>query len=269
VGQDSFSAKDFGIDLPLGGLGNPVPRDRADQLFIGPSGTPYKQTSNSPAFVKEIQHGHLFVGMYEFGFEKGMGMSLSPFEFDENSTPATRSRVSVGTNSVSSFASRVSRSAIPESTFNFVGSMLIGIESSAPLKTDFFGKKHGLDGASKILSAFGKQKWRNYELSGLCIPKAQGGIRMDVDPDRLLQLEQIFSQLDLGCPSDRYQDVPSQNEEKHLFRQLLQSSASEAALILDNCFDFSDGQSGSVEEAELWRSARTPVACSGNAVSMV
>merc|ERR1712228_263657 len=124
-----------------------------------------------------------------------------------------------------------------------------------------FGQKHGLDGASKALSAFGKQKWKNYQLSGLCIPRPHGGIRMDIDPERLAQLEYIFSQLDLCRPSDRYDR--SQSEEKNLFRQLLQSSAAEAGRILDQSFDsgaerLDSPPSASVEEAH-WRDMQASV----------
>jgi hypothetical protein len=134
-----------------------------------------------------------------------------------------------------------------------VGSLLIGIESSAPLKTDLFGKRHGLDGASKVLSAFGKRKWRDYEHSGCHIPKARGGIRMDVDADSIDRLERLFSQLKLSKPSDRYTAEAGQSKEKQLLRDLLQSSANEAEMIIEKCFDLrrsvqedsNDGQSSS------------------------
>lgn len=267
MSQDSLSITDFGLDLPLGGLGNPAPGDQADQLFIGPSGTPYKIESDSPVFVKDLQHGHLFLGMYEFGLGKGnnMAASFSPANFDDEATasrPRRASSTSSGSKSISSFITKTSKVKYEEAvTTHFVGSLLLGIESSAPLKTDFFGQRHGLDGASKPLSAFGKQKWKNYQLSGLCIPRTHGGIRMDMDADRLAQLEQIFSQLELCRPSEQHQR--HQNEEKSLFRQLLQSSSSEAARIIDRSFDLGPSgadspPSASVEE-NTWRDVQASV----------
>jgi hypothetical protein len=250
VSQDTFTIKDFGLDLPLGGLGNPVPRDHADQLFIGPSGTPYKASSGVPAFVKDLQHGHLFLGMYEFSLGRGMVSSKSPSEF----CPEDDER---GSQSATSFFSKTSKSKTEMTSF--VGGLLIGLESSAPLKTDLFGKKHGIDGASKFLSAFGKQKWKNYELSGLCIPKHQGGIQMDVDAERLMQLERIFSQLNLCSPSHRYKADRAQSDEKCLFKQLLQSSACQASQIIFNSFDLNaeSDLTPSCEEAYLRRNARS------------
>ena len=54
---DASRSQDFGIDLPIGGLGNPAPRDSADQLFIGPSGIPYFVFPHTPF---DVQH-FLFV----------------------------------------------------------------------------------------------------------------------------------------------------------------------------------------------------------------
>ena len=62
------SASHFGMDLPVGGLGNPAPVTTTG-LFIGPSGTPYrvsdKRGEHKANYITEIQHGHLYVNVCE------------------------------------------------------------------------------------------------------------------------------------------------------------------------------------------------------------
>merc|ERR1712244_14262 len=55
-----------------------------------------------------------------------------------------------------------------------VGSVLFGIESSAPQKSDFFGDKHGADAKSKATSAFGKRKWADYRPTDQGVPAQLG-----------------------------------------------------------------------------------------------
>merc|ERR1712039_752697 len=115
----------------------------------GPSGTPYKMASESPEFVNELQHGHLFLGMQD-----DITDSCSKGAPQPNSDLTTSSSSWFLAKSVPSKTTRI-QSLTPD----FVGSLLLGIEGSAPLKTNLFGQTHGPTGKSNALSAFGKQKW--------------------------------------------------------------------------------------------------------------
>lgn len=61
----AFGNNHLGMDIPVGGLGNPAPNG---QLFVGPGGVPYRKTKKSePDIIKEIQHGHLYIRWDDFG----------------------------------------------------------------------------------------------------------------------------------------------------------------------------------------------------------
>lgn len=80
----------LGMDLPIGGIGNPLPPNKQGQLFIGPSGVPFKAKrrqkgtlkqffggdSEIPTLIKEIQHGHMYIR----GSELGMADIMMPEE---------------------------------------------------------------------------------------------------------------------------------------------------------------------------------------------
>mmetsp|Transcript_1859 Transcript_1859/g.4707 ORF Transcript_1859/g.4707 Transcript_1859/m.4707 type:complete len:1484 (-) Transcript_1859:117-4568(-) len=53
----------YGLDLPIGGLGNPGPKclKARNQLFIGPAGVPYYKMPLKRHYFNAIQHGHLYM----------------------------------------------------------------------------------------------------------------------------------------------------------------------------------------------------------------
>jgi len=118
---------------------------------------------------------------------------------------------------------------------NTLSSLLIGLESSAPLKQDFWGLTHGPDCTSKELSAFGNRKWRDYRWAGEDVPADLGGLRVSVNEDNLNQLRQVFNGLKLCKPSDGPQLSCEQSLEMNIFRRLLQDSDAEGARILKEC----------------------------------
>jgi len=119
-----------------------------------------------------------------------------------------------------------------------ISTLLIGIESSAPLKQDFFGRTHGPDGSSKEVSAFGKRKWRDYRRAGEEVPADLGGLRANVDEDCFMQLHEVCGMLRLCRPSDGVLHTPEQRSEMELFRALLQDSDAEAGSILEDHLGF-------------------------------
>lgn len=103
-------------------------------------------------------------------------------------------------------------------------SLLIGMESSAPLKEDIFGSSHGIDGKAKELSAFGKRKWRDYRSASQAMPADLGGMRTIVDPKAFLTLQEACSTLQLCQPSECFSQVTQIKEEVDVFKQLLHGS---------------------------------------------
>jgi len=103
-----------------------------------------------------------------------------------------------------------------------LGSLLIGIESSAPLKEDLFGNTHNIDAKSKDRSAFGKPKWRAYGKGGHEVPADLGGIKVTVDEDAFSFFRHVCRIA--GCHKPSSRDVPEKEleEERRLFRELLQ-----------------------------------------------
>lgn len=60
----------LGMDLPVGGLGNPMPLHENGQLYVGPSGVPFKGKKSGsvrPHLMKDMQHGHMYLRGCEFG----------------------------------------------------------------------------------------------------------------------------------------------------------------------------------------------------------
>lgn len=60
----------LGMDIPIGGLGNPTPQARSGPASVGPSGVPFKRinaTGGRPRYLKEFQHGHVYIRWEDFG----------------------------------------------------------------------------------------------------------------------------------------------------------------------------------------------------------
>merc|ERR1711920_1175908 len=83
-----------------------------------------------------------------------------------------------------------------------MNALLLGVESSAPLKRDLFGTAHNPDGKSKDTSAFGKRKWRDFRRGGQGVPADVGGIHLNVSKQQFELLQEICSRLRLCAPSD-------------------------------------------------------------------
>lgn len=229
------SSKHLGIDLPVGGLGNPVPTtgeglesNKDHSQFIGHAGVPYR-TPARPVYSKDIQHGHLYVQWKDFGEEVR----------EENSGD-----LSVSLGDAASFGE--GRSDVPTDANTQplqMGAVLLGIEASAPLKKDLLGGVHGADASSNPFSAFGKHKWERYNATRHGVPAGLGGIRINVDERRLRQLMLVLENTALWKPSDG--QIQSDNfgnlsndsktqidDERELFKNILQSNDAEAQKLL-------------------------------------
>merc|ERR1712113_130251 len=103
-----------------------------------------------------------------------------------------------------------------------VNALLMGIESSAPMRADAFGNTHSVDAKSKDLSAFGKRKWRDYRSGGEEVPADLGGIRVYVDEAKFSQLQQVCEAAKLCRPSDGIAQADQENE-MQLFQELLKA----------------------------------------------
>jgi len=191
--------KHFGVDLPLGGFGNPIPPREADldygvlddeQMFIGPAGTPFKVGAGSIQFMDKIQHGHLYMLMHDFTKDKS------------------------GTDD-KGFAT------------SGLGAILIGIEGSAPMKQNFFGAKHTAEATSNRLSAFGKRKWRDYRATGQGVPAEMGGLIVDVTPEKLEACETVITKMACTKPSE-----DTNFEEMRFFQSLLQGCDADVAELI-------------------------------------
>jgi CRP-like cAMP-binding protein len=201
--------KHFGVDLPLGGFGNPVPPCEEDldvgiqedeQMLIGPAGVPYKQDTDGIHFVNKIQHGHLYMLMHDFKSDRSTATGLD------------------------------------HAQHTGLSALLIGIEGSAPMKQNFFGMKHTVEATSNRLSAFGKRKWRDYRATGQGVPAEMGGVLMDVTTDKLSQCEFVIEKMACTKPSDEVN-----LEEVKFFQHLLQGSDADVAdLMIERFGDVRD-----------------------------
>jgi len=116
-----------------------------------------------------------------------------------------------------------------------ISSLLIGMESSAPLKEDLFGNEHNMAAQSKTTSAFGKRKWRDYRHLSQTVPAEMGGIRMSITGDVVNVLEQAMEKLDISKPSQMastVQDRDKVSKERDFFKQLLFSTDAGADAVL-------------------------------------
>lgn len=109
--QDGRGGHHLGMDIPIGGLGNPVPKMLSDRLMttvhsrrtlmVGPAGVPmfkpasvsssgrrgggWENTADEPAqFFDEVQHGHVYLRWDDFG--KHMVPVLRPRQVGATST---------------------------------------------------------------------------------------------------------------------------------------------------------------------------------------
>jgi len=124
-----------------------------------------------------------------------------------------------------------------------VCSILMGIESSAPGKQDFFCGTHNIRAQSKDVSPFGGRKWRDYRKGGQEVPADIGGMHVCVDQESFGNLQALCNRVTLTLPSRRRGcSTTKLNQEKDLFRSILQSSDQEVAAILQSRVEFSRPQ---------------------------
>lgn len=114
-----------------------------------------------------------------------------------------------------------------------IGSLLFGLERSAPLKKDLFGGTHSPNSVSKDLSALGKRKWRDYRPCGQPVPADVGGMRVNINRDGLNDLVEVFSNVSLCKPTDGYVSGDLQRAERRLFGEILQASTEEANAAIE------------------------------------
>uniref|UniRef100_A0A7S2AED1 Uncharacterized protein n=1 Tax=Alexandrium andersonii TaxID=327968 RepID=A0A7S2AED1_9DINO len=86
-GVSALGSNHMGMDLPLGGLGNFTPNTPHGQLYVGPSGTPFRRAwmqKGSMSYLKGVQHGHLYMRWDELG-----GASSLRLEAASQETPTS------------------------------------------------------------------------------------------------------------------------------------------------------------------------------------
>mmetsp|Transcript_70575 Transcript_70575/g.204536 ORF Transcript_70575/g.204536 Transcript_70575/m.204536 type:complete len:1547 (-) Transcript_70575:129-4769(-) len=68
----AFGNSHLGLDLPIGGLGNPAPGNKEGGLDVGPAGVPYKHAKRGgqPEYMNNLQQGHLYMRWDDFGERK-------------------------------------------------------------------------------------------------------------------------------------------------------------------------------------------------------
>jgi len=78
VAGASGRGHNLGMDLPLGGLGNPTPKHPSGSMLVGPAGVPYKQKGQDCVHVKDFQHGHLYLRWDDFGTRSVKHLLVQP-----------------------------------------------------------------------------------------------------------------------------------------------------------------------------------------------
>jgi len=99
----SLSGHHVGMDLPVGGLGNPTPKpeavgglgnpspkSEADNMKVGPAGVPFKRDGKKCIPVGAIQHGHLYVRLDDFGSRPLRRLSLNNTRYHDKDPQATQ-----------------------------------------------------------------------------------------------------------------------------------------------------------------------------------
>merc|ERR1719436_301684 len=102
-----------------------------------------------------------------------------------------------------------------------LSSLLIGIESSAPLKEDLFGNTHGVDAKAKDRSAFGKPKWRAYGKGGQEVPADLGGIKVTMNEAQFQYFQDVCRVVGCYKPTMAETSQQDQEAERILFRDIL------------------------------------------------
>jgi len=116
-----------------------------------------------------------------------------------------------------------------------LSSILLGIESSAPHKENFFGDKHNAAAKSKDVSPFGTRKWRDYREGGQEVPADIGGMHVSVDTTAFKAMQNLCNKANLSRPSEGYtsgEQGAALRAEKDLFKELLQASDEDIGEVL-------------------------------------
>lgn len=219
----------YGLDIPVGGLGNPAPDAISDDFVVGPAGVPYKLYGNSSKLDRDsdLQHGHLYIYMNEH--TNCQSREVGGFNKNSELPDGTDSHVLLNPSCCGTATETLPS---PQDYGGNLGSILFGIERSAPLKEDLLGGFHSPECVQGSLSAFGKRKWRDYWQSNCALPASIGGMHVRVGKRKLKAFERFLATFPLCRPSEGYIAGKEQDEERLLFRSLLQSSAEEAYAII-------------------------------------
>eukprot|EP00929_Paragymnodinium_shiwhaense_P105311 TRINITY_DN7025_c0_g1_i2.p1 TRINITY_DN7025_c0_g1~~TRINITY_DN7025_c0_g1_i2.p1 ORF type:complete len:1732 (-),score=370.65 TRINITY_DN7025_c0_g1_i2:177-5372(-) len=80
----------MGMDLPMGGLGNPAPPFQGTQTFVGPNGVPYQKSwhKSGLSYQKDRQHGHMYIRGDDFGTKSVRRLVPVPRSDAATSTPS-------------------------------------------------------------------------------------------------------------------------------------------------------------------------------------
>jgi len=131
-----------------------------------------------------------------------------------------------------------------------VASILLGIESSAPLKDDFFGMQHGVSARSKDFSSFGRRKWRDFRRGGIKVPADLGGVQVLITKKLFEEAMRHCADMNLSVPHENSSGV----KEREFFQKLLQGNSANATAMLENADKIT---SSSLKSVRTLRTMRT------------
>jgi len=96
---DGYQNHHLGLDLPIGGFGNPTPpyKHFGRELWVGPAGVPYTLDENrDPRYLDRVQHGHMYLRWDDFG-ERGVPVLVPDNDGEEADEAETEQWVQLPT----------------------------------------------------------------------------------------------------------------------------------------------------------------------------
>jgi hypothetical protein len=137
------------------------------------------------------------------------------------------------------------------------GSLLFGIESSAPLRKDLFGGTHSAAAKSKDTSAFGRRKWRDFRKNGrvtgqppapicLKVPAELGGVQAIMTQAKFEEIVTICEKICFLIPSEPKGGSQDFFQEEDFFKKLLCSDGSSSENLIRSYYAASDLRSSPI-----------------------
>lgn len=214
----------LGLDIPLGGIGNPTPKHPSGHMFVGPAGVPYR-TLGSSNTVKDFQHGHLYVRWDEFGQKATKQLVLEKLpESTEEERPNSKDSHGTevpGTYQVRGTISRVEGISMSEAA------TAIAEEPDFTLRTDFVTKLAKKSAARTLTAQDSEQQSGDGEPQEDAIPKTLNELvdsvdalesRLPVDIQSRAGEDKVRCELLLKYANDRHELLLEQDHSGKLAR---------------------------------------------------